>query len=188
MGIPGPGDLLRVAEQSRQAVTEAIALVPRLVKVVDQVEVLIERVDALVDGIEDTAARADATVTASAATAARAGTLVADLEPTMAKLQPILETLARTTSPAEVEALVQLIDQLPALADRLDTEIMPIITTMASVSPDLRDLLQTSKELNELIANVPGMGRVRRKLEDEHEQDETERPPDQQPATVPDHD
>lgn len=170
LGIPGPIDVLRAAEATRQAVADAVSLVPRLIIVVGRVESLLGRVDSVVTSIEETATRAERTVAGAERTAARAATLVNDLGPALTKLQPTLEALASTTSPDEVAAMVAVVDQLPELADRLEDEIMPILSTMSSVSPDLRDLLAASKELNELILNLPGMGRIRRKIDDEHDE------------------
>ena len=43
---------------------------------------------------------------------------------------------------------MQLIDHLPRLADKLETDIMPILDSLNSVAPDLHDLLDVSRELN----------------------------------------
>ena len=62
--------------------------------------------------------------------------------------------------------IVKLIDALPAIVDKLDADILPVLDTLATVAPDLRDLLDVSKELNELIGAVPGLGRVKRNIEE----------------------
>jgi hypothetical protein len=81
--------------------------------------------------------------------------------------------LADTTSAAEVDAMVGLIDALPNIVDKLDADILPVLDTLATVAPDLRDLLDVSKELNELISSVPGLGRVKKKIEEQQDaQDE----------------
>jgi len=76
-----------------------------------------------------------------------------------------------------VQAAVKAIDLLPELVERLATDIMPILTTLDSVSPDLRDLLLVSKELNKMLGAIPGLGRAKRKFEEEQEE----------PAADPDH-
>ena len=69
--------------------------------------------------------------------------------------------------------MVKLLDALPTIVDKLDAEILPVLDTLATVAPDLRDLLDVSKELNELISSVPGLGRVKKKIEDNQDsQDE----------------
>ena len=81
----------------------------------------------------------------------------------------MLSRIAETTSPHEVDAIVKLIDALPSVVDKLDADILPVLDTLATVAPDLRDLLDASKELNELIASVPGLGRVKRNIEDKQD-------------------
>ena len=61
---------------------------------------------------------------------------------------------------------MRLIDHTPELVDRLVTDILPIVENMQSVAPDIHDMLDTMHELNEMIAKIPGMGRVRQRVED----------------------
>ena len=100
------------------------------------------------------------------ATRARADTLVTDLEPVLTQLMPTLERLAETTDPREVDALVGLIDRLPMLVGRLESDVLPMLDTLSSVAPDVHDLLDTSRELNQMLAKLPGMGRIKQKVED----------------------
>jgi uncharacterized protein YoxC len=155
------------------------------VGLLDDAERLIARVNALVDDIEVTRESADAVVARTDAVVGQASALVDTLgplnkrlvalldstEPSLQKLQPTLERLAETTDPHEVDALVKVIDQLPRLADKLETDIMPILDSLNSVAPDLHDLLDVSRELNEMLAQVPGMGRMKRRIDEQQERD-----------------
>ncbi len=85
-------------------------------------------------------------------------------------LEPTLVTLADTTSPEEVAALVRMVDHLPEITRRLETELLPIMSTMGSVAPDIHDLLDVSRELNEMLAKLPGMGRLKKRVEDQQEE------------------
>jgi hypothetical protein len=38
---------------------------------------------------------------------------------------------------------------------------MPVMRTLQSVAPDLHELLSVSRELNEMLAKVPGISRIR---------------------------
>src|SRR6478609_8429718 len=62
MGIPGPIDLVRVAGQGYDALDRVIGLVPRLVRMVSDVEGLIGRAQLVVSDIEVTQQRATAAV------------------------------------------------------------------------------------------------------------------------------
>ena len=81
------------------------------------------------------------------------------LEPSLTALQPTLERLAETTDPREVDALVELVDRCPAgRAGRARRRAGD--ADARHVSPDLHDLLDTSRELNEMLAKLPGIGRI----------------------------
>lgn len=183
MRIPGPSDLVKAAGQGYEAVEQAIALVPRAVALLGDAAALIQRagglvgrVEGLLDGVDGTAARTAAVVRrievllpAVEDIAGRTAGLVTSLEPSLHTLQPTLETLAETTSPDEVRALVGLIDLLPEITERVRVDILPILGTLGSVAPDLRTLLMISRELNEMLGAVPGLRRAKRKFEEEQD-------------------
>lgn len=85
---------------------------------------------------------------------ARVDRTVDRVEEPLATLQPTLERLAETTSPAEVDALVAVIDELPQLTG--------IVESLSSVAPDLRELLRIVSEIDDLVVKIPGVGRLRR--------------------------
>jgi len=156
------------------AAEQLLALVPRAVTLVGQLEQLVGRVTGIVDRIDRIADDAQAVVGKVDAVAddvpplvdqlapiiERVRGLVDELEPALLTLQPTLDKLAETTSPEEVEALVGLVDQLPELTQSLRDDILPILGTMDHVSGDLHDLMLLSRELNEMLAGVPGVRRL----------------------------
>ena len=48
-------------------------------------------------------------------------------------------------------------------------DVIPMLRTLSTVAPDLHDLLDVSRELNEMLAKLPGMGRIKRKVDEEQE-------------------
>lgn len=166
--LPDPRELPRVL----------LGLPERVFGLLDSAEALIGRVDALLVRIEGTRQGADAVVRRVDAIAGDAEPLVRRmaglldrLEPSLTTLEPTLRTLADTTSPAEVQALVTMVDHLPELTLRLETELLPIMGTMGSVAPDIHDLLDVSRELNEMLGKLPGMGRIKKRVEEKQEQE-----------------
>ncbi|HVX42840.1 MAG TPA: hypothetical protein VHC49_03095 [Mycobacteriales bacterium] len=147
MKVPTPIDALRLAEQSRKALLDAIALVPRLVAVVGQVEQLMMRVEAIVTAVEDVQRRAAHTVTDTQALLDRVDPIFLRYEASLTQLAPVIQRLAETTDPREVDAMVTLVDQLPEIVAKVDSDILPILNTLNTVAPDLRELLDSSKEL-----------------------------------------
>jgi hypothetical protein len=164
--VPTPRDVLGVVERGGDALEQLLAAAPRVTRLLGDVEGLVVEVAALVRRIEGTRAAVDQLVGRIDGTAGRATVLLDRLEPPLTTLQPTLERLAETTDPREVDALVALIDHLPGLVGQLEKDVLPVLTTLGSVAPDLHDLLDTSKELNGILAKMPGFGRVRRRVED----------------------
>jgi hypothetical protein len=149
--VPGPRDVLTVAERTGDLVEQLIGTLPRVMALLDAAERIVVDLDAL--------------VVAAAATEARLGDLLDRLEPSLTALQPTLARLAETTDPREVDALVSLVDRMPVLAEQVERDVVPVMRTLGSVSPDLHDLLETSRELNDMLAKLPGMGRIKRRVD-----------------------
>jgi DNA repair ATPase RecN len=205
MRLPGPRDLAALVSLVERGGEQLVALLPRATGLLGSAEQLLRDASALLDRIETTRSdaqalverteatrdRADELVTGLGPTTQRAVALLASLEPTaqravallesmepsLVKLQPTLERLAETTDPREVDAVVAMIDQLPLLATKLETDVIPVLNTLTTVSPDLHDLLDVSRELNLMLARMPGMGRVKRRVDEQQEIDEGHRPP-----------
>lgn len=178
--VPGPRDVWQLVERGGEALEQLLGAVPRLVTLLDDAEALVARAGRLVDSIEETRGAAD-DVVANAGRAVgdadrlvtsvvplndRLATLLDSLEPSLTKLQPTLERLADTTSPEEVEALVSVVNHLPVLALKLETDIVPVLDSLTSVSPDLHDLLEVSRELNEMLAQIPGLSRMKKRIDE----------------------
>jgi len=159
--------VLSVLERSAGAVETLLGAVPRVVALLDQAEALLERADAMVARTEETRAAASVVVARTDETVTLAAALLDRLEPPLTTLQPTLERLAETTDPAEVDALVRLVDQLPRLTEELETHVLPILESMGTVAPDLHDLLDVSRELNEMLTQVPGISRMKRRIDKE---------------------
>lgn len=181
--LPGPRDVIHLLERGAEAVELLRAAVPRVLQLLDEAESVLVRVGALVGEIEGTrrsadevvrrtdavVARAETTLVESATLADRLRTLLDATGPSLTKLQPTLERLAATVDPHEVDALVTLVDHMPTLAVKLESDIMPVLDSLSTVAPDLHDLLEVSQELNEMLGKLPGMGRIKRRVDEEQE-------------------
>lgn len=170
--VPGPRDLVT------GLVTLPGELLDRVVALLGAAERMLGDVDALLARIEETRQRADEVVARTEVTRAVADPLLArltsllgGLEPSLTRLQPTLERLAETTDPAEVDALVAMVDHLPLLARKLEDDVVPVLGTLTSVAPDLHDLLDVSRELNVMLARLPGMGRIKQRVDEQQQLD-----------------
>lgn len=184
MPIPGPRDVLTALSNGAESVEQLLAAVPRILRLLDAADDLLTRVDGLVDRIDGTRASADRIVEEAEDLVSRTTPLIDRLrplldaiEPPLTKLQPMLDRLAETTDPREVDAMVMLIDHLPGLARKMETDIMPVLDSLGSVAPDLHDLLNISRELNEMLGSLPILGRIKRRVDEQQAEQESTRPP-----------
>ena len=189
--VPGPRDVLSALERGGEQVEALLGAVPRLLALLDEAETLLaraavtfDRVDAVAEAaaaevarvgvVVDAAAtqveRVSTVVDGAAADAGRVAALVDVLEPPMTTLQPTLQALADTTHPDEVAALVRLVDHLPALTVQVERDVLPVLTALGSVAPDLHELLNVSRELNEILGKIPGIGRLKKRVEEEEDE------------------
>lgn len=183
--VPGPRDVLALVERGGDAVEQLLGAVPRLVSLLDDAEALVRRAGGLVDGIDATRSAADKVVERTDGTVRRADELLAAatrhnerlaalldrLEPPLTLLQPTLDRLAETTDAREVDAMVELVDHLPALAHKMDVDIIPVLDSLSSVAPDLHDLLDVSRELNQMLGQIPGLSRMKARIDKQQEAD-----------------
>jgi hypothetical protein len=179
--VPGPRDVLSALERGGDQVEAMLGAVPRALALLDRAEALLDgatvavgRVREVTEAAHVVVVRANAVVDGAETAIGRVTTLTDSLEPSLTKLQPTLETLADTTSPEEVASLVRLVDTLPELTARVETDVLPVLTTLGSVAPDVHDLLTVARELNDMIAKIPGMGRLKRRIDEEEGEDETD--------------
>lgn len=178
--VPGPRDVLSALERGGDQVEALLGAVPRALALLDQAERLLDGAQAAVGRVREVTeaanvvvVRASAVVDDAEVAVTRVNALTDSLEPTLTTLQPTLEKLADTTSPAEVEALVKLVDTLPELTGRVESDVLPVLATLGSVAPDVHDLLTVARELNDMLAKIPGMGRLKRRIDEEEGEDET---------------
>ena len=57
---------------------------------------------------------------------------------------------------------------------RVERDVLPVMTTLGTVAPDLHDLLDVSRELNEMLGKLPGLGRIKRRVEEEQEAEQAD--------------
>jgi ABC-type transporter Mla subunit MlaD len=196
-----PRDVIQLAERGYQGIEGLLALAPRVIDLLDQAEQLIGRANALITRIDETNDRArnvvadTAVIVGESATVVRRAAALTDTvtplvnaaQPALDRLLPLLNQVAKGVSAEDAAAITQLIQSLPVIVDKLDRDILPVLDTLGTVAPDMRELLDLSKDLNELLGSVPGFGRAKRRLDDEqHDGDHgREYLADEDPSTAP---
>ncbi|HEX3650422.1 MAG TPA: hypothetical protein VHV49_18505 [Pseudonocardiaceae bacterium] len=167
--VPGPGDVVRLMSRAWQAAEQLVDAVPRLVALLGEIEEIVR----ILRTIDDLEVRIADSVAKTLSIVDRIEPLVAEFAPTLRQLHPIARRLVESTDPDEVDAVVRLVNDLPELVTKIHADVLPTLTALGSVPDDLREVLVTAKELNQIIASVPGLGRMRhRAVREVFEQDQ----------------
>jgi hypothetical protein len=195
MRLPTPADLLRLPATAGTALETALALVPQMAILVRDLDLLVRETRAVISDARSTQQLAHAVateaqealtaaqrvvdravVTEAAAAAAvvevttvtrRATDLLDRFEPALDRLAPLAGRVADTVTEADADALVEVVQQAPGIVDRLTDEVLPVLDSLETVAPDLHEVLDVSQGLEEMLGSVPGLGRVRKRVEAE---------------------
>ncbi len=98
------------------------------------------------------------------------------VEALLDRYEPALRDSARTVAyagerfgPEQIDALIAYLEH-HTLLEQLEDEVLPTMTALATVAPDLKELLAVSRGLNELMGSLPGLGRAKRRVDEELEE------------------
>jgi ABC-type transporter Mla subunit MlaD len=158
-----------LVDRGAELLDQIVGAVPRISALLDAAEALVVDAAALLDRIEATRLRAADLAGAVERTRARADDVMAAIEAPLRGLLPALERLAETASAREADAAVALVNTLPPLVARIEQHVLPLLDGFGTVAPDVHELADASRELNEMLGKLPGMARIRKRIEEEQE-------------------
>ena len=148
-----------------EVVGAAAVTVGRAEAVVEAAAGTVERVTRVVDGATVVVGRTSGVVDDASAIVARTAGVVDGADAVLANSSRLVDRITETTSDEELEAIVHLVDTLPQAVDALRTDVLPVMSTLGTVAPDLRDLLDIASQLNGVIGSVPGLGRIKKRVQ-----------------------
>jgi hypothetical protein len=177
-------DAVGATQQKADAAIDAVgATQQKADATIDAVGATQQKADAAVAAVGGTLSRADGTVTHAEGLLARVDPLVDVFQEPLMALAPAVRRLAATLEPHEVEAMVTFIDRLPRLMQHLDEDVLPVLSSMGNVGPDIHDLLDTMQDLRHVVKGFPGSRLFRRRgAEEVAEDEEREAADDQEPG------
>ncbi|MGY1772787.1 hypothetical protein ACI8AX_16330, partial [Blastococcus sp. SYSU D00813] len=176
--ITAVGDTQRKADEAITAVgdtqrkaDEAITAVGDTQRKADEA---ITAVGGTIERAQGAVGRAEGAVAQAEDVVSRVDPLLAGYEGPLRDLAPVVQRLAETMEPQEVEALVTMIDRLPTLLGHLDDDVLPVLKTLEGVGPDVHDLLDTMQDLRQVVKGFPGSRLFRRRGAEEIAEEEEE--------------
>ena len=155
MSLPSPRDLI---QWTVGTTTTAAAVPGRVLSLLSAAESIVARADELVRRTERVVADAEKAV-------AHAGRVTTEAEAQVTATRPLIE-FVEEFSAHEVQAAIGLVDELPRLAAHLNDDILPILTTLNRVGPDIHELLAVAKDVRQAVQGIPGFEFLRRRGED----------------------
>lgn len=177
---PDPRQLRELASSGVRTGRDALTVVPRIETLLETAEAVLERFAALlarlerveagaqvvIDRVDDTRESARDVIDRTAALGARISDTFDDWAPTLQRMQPVFARLGETWGLAEADAITASFGAGSKLNDQLRDELLPAVRALRSVAPDLAELVTVSKALNEIIGNVPGLTRAKKRAEE----------------------
>lgn len=193
MRLPGPFEVVRLVGQTRGAIVLALGAVPQLVELLGELNALVvdarrfivdsqltgQQAARLVNDVESTRRQAQQVADNARRTGEDAAAVVAEarelvgavrsllerFEPALGKLAPITDVVADGLTIEHAEALTGLIQDAPELVDKLSNDVVPVLDSLGTVGADLREVVDTTQQMDEMLGAVPGLGRVKKRIE-----------------------
>jgi hypothetical protein len=159
-----------VADRAEELVDRAGTIVARADATTQTASTIVARADAAVGSTEKITARAARIVDEAATTTTAAGEILAVYQPIAEQAAPLARRFVDDFTEAEIRAAIRLVDQLPALTESMETDIMPILATLDRVGPDVHELLDVLKDVRHAITGIPGFGFFRKRGEEKAEE------------------
>jgi ABC-type transporter Mla subunit MlaD len=144
----------------------ATALVTRVAGTAGAAGELVARVGIVADEARKVVTEADAVAGRADGLVTQTNGMLETYAPIADKAAPLARRFVDEFSQDELAAAIRMVDQLPALVEHLENDIMPILTTLDRVGPDVHDLLDELKGVRQAINGIPGFGFFKRRGEE----------------------
>lgn len=174
-----PGRVLGLLTSAEAVVRGAEELLARTRAVLDETEALVARASAVTaraEVVTVTAERVTATATAittDAGSAARtARELLESYAPLAKQAQPLAKRFVDDLTEQEIDAAIELVDQLPVLTKHLLEDVLPMLATLDRVGPDIHQLMEIADDVRQAVLGIPGFTFLRKRGEDREEREE----------------
>jgi ABC-type transporter Mla subunit MlaD len=179
-----PKQIRELASDGVDTAQRIVSAAPKIAALLDAGESLLDRVARLVARIDQTRASAQvlidqvdvtqnlarSVVDQAGVTAARLTDLLDQYEPVLQALDPAIARMSETVTSSDIDALLALVRRGPRLTEQVADDVLPVLDSLKTVAPDLTELLAVSRALNEILGSVPGLGRAKKRADDELEQ------------------
>ncbi len=152
-----------------EVVAEAGERVQRVTQVLSGADSAIAQTAAILQRTDKVVTRAVDVLAGAGGLVDNADHLLAQAKGPLENVMPLLERVAETMDPREVDAAVLLIDKLPEVLTLVEQDVLPLMRRLDTVGPELHAMLELVEDLHNMVAGLPGMKLMRRRGENEPE-------------------
>ncbi|ORI18141.1 ribulose 1,5-bisphosphate carboxylase large subunit [Rhodococcus sp. 1168] len=157
---------------ARDTANFAWELPSRVETLLDEVTTLMARIDEVVTAAQlvvieaaVTTRSAEGVVDTASKTSAAAFELVELFEPMAQQAAPFAQKFVDHLSEQEVDATIAMVDQLPEIVEHMKA-VLPILATLDTVSPEIHELLNVTKDVRRAVIGIPGFKFLRKRGEE----------------------
>lgn len=169
--LPGTvGEVLELLRRTTELVdraeallTDAEGLVARADATMTAAENMVRDGEAMLDRTAGVLADAEQSAQAAADLTERADQLLAPLEKLGDEALPVASRVIASIDPDEVEAVIGMVNHLPALLGHLEEDIMPMLEKLDHVGPDVHDILSGVQGITTAMSGIPGVSMLMRR-------------------------
>ena len=160
-------ELNALTVDARQFIGEANLTQQKALALVAAVEATRREAQSVADKARDTHSEAAASVAQVRAIVVEIEALIGRFSPALRKFAPVTEFVAAEITVDHAEAFTALIQSAPELVDKLTNDVVPVLDSLDTVGSDLREVMDTTQQMDEMLGAVPGLGRVKKRIERE---------------------
>lgn len=161
----------KVLHRATGVLAEADGLVHRSAIVLDEAEAATQEASATLDAAKAASADAVPLIDRAGTLLARGDGLLSPLEALGGRALPLAEQVVNGVERGEVAALSTVVDRLPLLVQHLDEDVLPLMTWLDRVGPDVHAILEALEEISRLLAGRPGLSLFRKRGDRKEDED-----------------
>lgn len=147
-----------VVDEAATVTGDAAGIVGTAAGVTSSATGVVERANAVAE-------HAQTVIVSAGGAAADAAALLAVYEPIAERAAPLARRFVEEFSEEELHAAIRLVDTLPQLTASVERDVLPILTTLDRVGPDITELLNVVKDVRQALQSIPGFRMLRRRGE-----------------------
>jgi len=151
------GQMRLLAERVERVATSAETVTAAAEQVVGTATSVTAAAETVIAQSTAAVSKADVAIAEAARAAAEASGVLALYQPIAEKAAPMARQFVEEFSAEELHAAIRMVDAIPRLTAHVEDDVLPLLTTLDHVGPDLRELITLVTDVRNALASMPGL-------------------------------